>query len=252
MERGPRFTNRVAPRPHEAGEAKSGRIRLYLDTLTSPLRPSGGAHQRTSRLEALSDGVFAIALTLLIIDVVSVGTAVTPGVPLETHLLHEWPTLVAYLVGFLTILVCWINHHRVFHYIRHTDSGLVWVNGMQLALVSAVPLPTAVLAANFTGEGSRTAFLLYGITFWLMATSFWGLWRYVDRKGLTDPSIDPERYVGMGKIYAYAVGWTLLCLAVAAFSVYAAVAMWTVMFAVFAFPAEFAHFIYLRTARATR
>lgn len=212
-------------------------------------RPSAGSHQETDRLEALSDGVFAIALTLLIIDVVSVGKAVAPGEALAAHLLREWPTLVAYLVGFLTILVCWINHHRVFYYVRHTDSGLVWVNGLQLALVSAVPLPTAVLAANFTGEGSRTAFLLYGITFWLMATSFWGLWRYVDRKGLTDLALDPERYAGMGTIYGYAVAWTLLCLVVAALSVYGAVLMWAVMFAVFAFPAEFSHFIYLRARR---
>ena len=70
--------------------------------------------QDKARLEALSDGVFAIALWLLIIDVVATGKALGPGVPLERHLAHEWPTFVAYLVGFLTILVCWINHHRVF------------------------------------------------------------------------------------------------------------------------------------------
>ena len=126
----------------------------------------------------------------------------------------------------------------------------MWINGLQLALVSAVPLPTAVLSANFTGPGSRTAFLLYGVTYWLMATSFWGMWRYVHRRGLTDPSRDPERYDGVGKIYRFSIVWTSLCLVVAALSVYPAIVMWGVMFAVFAFPAEFAHFADRRRRRS--
>ena len=64
---------------------------------------------KTNRLEALSDGVFPIALTLLIIDVVAAGRAISPGEALAADLLRGWPTLLAYLVGFLTILVCWIN-----------------------------------------------------------------------------------------------------------------------------------------------
>lgn len=66
-------------------------------------------------------------MTLLIIDVVAAGTHVEPDEALVDHLLAEWSTLVAYVVGFATILVCWINHHRVFHYVTRTDSGLVWV-----------------------------------------------------------------------------------------------------------------------------
>ncbi len=209
----------------------------------SPAHPSSAVHPAKARLEALSDGVFSIALTLLIIDVVSSGKAVEAGEHLSAHLFREWPSLVAYLVGFMTILVCWINHHRVYHYVRRTDSGLLWIIGLQLALVSAVPLPTSVLAANFTGEGSRAALLLYGVTFWLMATSFWVLWRYVDRRGLTDASIDPDRYHGMERIYGYAVAWTLLCLYIASVSVYPAFVMWALMFVVFAFPGEFAHFM---------
>lgn len=199
------------------------------------------AIQEKNRLEALSDGVFAIAITLLIINVLTV-TNFTGGathVPLATQLARAWPTFVAYLVGFLTILVCWINHHRVFFYVRATDTGLVWINGLQLALVSAVPFPTAVLAANLTNEDSRTAFLLYGVTYVLMALSFWGLWRHVDRRGLTDRSRDAERYAGVATIYRFAIVWTLLCLAVAAVAVYLALVMWLVMFAIFAFPAEF-------------
>ena len=209
-------------------------------------RISGGEGQHPDRLKMLSDGVFSIALTLLIIDVVALGVHVNPGETLAHHLLHQWPTLVAYITGFMTIFVCWINNHRVFHYVNKIDSGLIWINGLQLALVAAVPLPTAVLAAHLTGgEGQRTAFILYGITYVLMAISFWSLSYYVDRRGLTDPSIDPDRYHGMLLIYRFSFVWTTLSLAVATVSVYSAIVMWTFMFAVFAFPAEFSHFMHL-------
>jgi len=207
------------------------------------LRLSGGPPQSKARLEALSDGVFSIALTLLIIDVVSVAKAEHPGRSLAEHLLHEWPAIAAYVVGFMTILVCWINHHRVFYYIKHVDSWLFWINGAQLALVSSVPVPTAVLAANVMTEERRTAVLLYGVTYFLMAISFWYLMSYVHRRGLTNPAVDAERYTGMSRIYACAIGWTLLCLAVALVSEVGAAVMWALMFAVFAFPAEFAHLL---------
>ena len=193
------------------------------------------------RLEALSDGVFSIALTILIIDVVSVGKGVSVGETLSTHLLSEWRTLIAYMVGFITILVCWVNHHQVFRFIKRTNSGLFWINGLQLSLVSAVPLPTALLAANLTGPESRTAFIIYGFTYFLMALSFYSLWSFIDRHGLSDPTIDPDRYVGMGRIYLFAIAWTALCLVCVTFSPLLAIIMWTLMFVVFAFPAEFSH-----------
>jgi uncharacterized membrane protein len=206
----------------------------------------------TGRIEALSDGVFAVALTILIFDVVAAVKDTTDGKRLAHHLIDSWPTYAAYLIGFLTILVCWINHQRVFHYVTRSDAGLVWINGLQLALVAAVPVPTAILAQHPSGEGLRTATIVYGITFLLMAFSFWGLWRYVSRRGLTDRAVDPERYDGVATIYGLAVVWTVACLAVAWWSVYPALVMWTIMFAVFAFPAEFAGLVQnRRAARAT-
>ena len=101
-------------------------------------------------------------------------------------------------------------------------------------------VPTAILAQHPSGAGLRVATLIYGMTFFLMAFSFWGLWRYVARRGLTDRAIDPDRYEGVARIYGIAVFWTIACLAVAFLSVYPALVMWSLMFAVFAFPAEFA------------
>lgn len=196
----------------------------------------------TGRIDALSDGVFAVALTLLVFDVVAASKNLEAGESLGSHLIDEWPTLVAYLVGFATILVCWINHHCVFGHVTHGDSGLLWVNGLQLALVAAVPFPTAVLAQHINGSSDdrRTALLLYGILFWLIASSFWLLWSYLDRRGLTDRHADPLEYEGIGFNYRLSVIWTVACLGVATVSVYPALVMWALMFMVFAFPAQFA------------
>ena len=196
----------------------------------------------TGRIDALSDGVFAVALTVLVFDVVAASKNVDAGESLSSHLIHEWPTFIAYLVGFATILVCWMNHHCVFGHVTHTDSGLLWVNGLQLALVAAVPFPTAVLAQHINGSADdrRTALLLYGILFWLIGTSFWWLWTYVDRHRLTERSADPIEYRGIGFNYRLSAIWTVACLVVATLSVYPALIMWAVMFVVFAFPAQFA------------
>jgi len=196
----------------------------------------------THRLEALSDGVCAIALTLLIFDVVSTAKSVPDGKRLAEHLAGEWPTLVAFLVGFLTILVCWINHHWIFQFVRRSDGGLVWINGLQMLFVSAVPLPTAVLAANFFGEGRRAALIMYGVEFWLITASYYVLWRYVVGRGLTDRSVDAERFPGVAPMYLFAVIWTVLSALVAAFSTIPALIMWALMFVVYANPSGFARF----------
>ncbi len=198
----------------------------------------------TGRIDALSDGVFAVALTLLTFDVVAASRNVGDGVTLAAHLRHQWPTFVSFLIGFMTILVCWINHHCVFDYVRRSTPALLWVNGLQLALVSIVPFPTSVLSSHIDGtaDDRRTALLIYGGLFWLIASSFAVLWRYVTRRGLADVSIDPVRARGMGRNYLLSSAWTVLCLVVASVSVYPALAMWAVMFMVFAFPSGFARF----------
>lgn len=196
------------------------------------------------RIDALSDGVFAVALTLLTFDVVAASKNISAGVSLSAHLYHQWPTFVSFLIGFMTILVCWINHHCVYGYVRRSSPALLWVNGLQLALVSIVPFPTSVLSTYINGsaDDQRTALLIYGVLFWLIATSFAVLWWYVTTRCLADVSIDPVRARGMGLNYTLSSCWTILCLVVANMSVYAALVMWAVMFIVFAFPASFAHF----------
>jgi uncharacterized membrane protein len=130
----------------------------------------------TTRIEAFSDGVFAIAITLLIIEV---------HVPSRSHaetlgheLLRIWPSYMGYLTSFLTIGVMWINHHRVFTLIERYDHTHMLLNLLMLLLIAFLPFPTAVLAQFIETDGARPAVALYGATMVLIAIAFFCWWRY--------------------------------------------------------------------------
>ena len=199
---------------------------------------------RPDRFKALSDGVFSIALTLLIIDVIAVAKEVEPGANLANHLLHHWGTGAAYLIGFLTIFVCWVNHHAVLDATEHVNRALIWVGGLQLALVSAVPLPTALLAEHITDSDSHTAFFLYGVTFFLMAASFWALSFTALRDSLARNENARVTLTHLKRAYLIAVAWNVFCMLALQMNLFVALPMWVAMFWVFAFPLEFAHFLH--------
>ena len=146
----------------------------------------------TGRIEAFSDGVFAIAITLLIIEI---------HVPQRQHaeslgheLLRIWPSYLGYLTSFLTIGVMWINHHHVFTYIVRSDRTLLLVNTLLLMMIAFVPFPTAVLAQFIETDGARAAAVLYGATLTLTAICFFIWWRYAssDRRLIGDHVSDEE------------------------------------------------------------
>jgi len=199
---------------------------------------------KSDRFKALSDGVFSIALTLLIIDVVAVAKEVEPGTNLASHLIHHWGTGAAYLIGFLTIFVCWVNHHAVLDATEHANRALIWVGGLQLALVSAVPLPTALLAEHITDSDSHTAFFMYGVTFFLMAASFWALSFTALRDSLTRNENDRVTLTYLKRAYLIAIAWNILCMLALQINLLVALPMWVAMFWVFAFPIEFARFLH--------
>ena len=139
----------------------------------------------TSRVEAFSDGVFAIAITLLILDVhvpsVSQGN-------LGAALIRQWPTYLAYLISFAFIGIMWVNHHRLFNHIRRSDNGLMFLNLLLLLGVSVVPFPTALLAAHYYSGGRTIAAAVFNGTYVVIAIFFNVLWRHVVRGGLLDAS----------------------------------------------------------------
>jgi uncharacterized membrane protein len=146
---------------------------------------------QTARVEAFSDGVFAIAITLLILEIVvrAPHEPVASGV-LQAELLHLWPSYLAYLASFLTIGVMWLNHHRLFTLIVKNDDGLSAYNLLLLLGVTWIPFPTALLASQLLSPGRRVAAVVYAVSFFAIALVFNFMWRYSVRSKLVDEHID--------------------------------------------------------------
>jgi uncharacterized membrane protein len=130
----------------------------------------------TARVEAFSDGVFAIAVTLLVLDIKVPRDVVSPNT-LARALAAQWPTYLAFLTSFATILIMWINHHRLFTHIGRCDDRLLFLNGLLLLGVVLVPFPTALIAEYLGHPGQRTAATIYNGTFIVIAICFNLLWR---------------------------------------------------------------------------
>jgi uncharacterized membrane protein len=124
----------------------------------------------TNRLEAFSDGVFAIAITLLVLELHVPKPA---SGELGHELLAQWPSYVAYIITFITIGIIWINHHAAFSRLRSVDHSILMLNLLLLLTVSVLPFTTALMAAYLKeGEGERLAAGIYGASFLVMGGVF--------------------------------------------------------------------------------
>jgi uncharacterized membrane protein len=145
--------------------------------MNTDLRRSPEMRDDTARTEAFSDGVFAIAITLLVLDI-KVPHDLPENTSLLTALLNQWPIYMAFLTSFATIGIMWLNHHRMFRYIRRVDHWFLVLNGLLLLGVTFVPFPTS-LAAEYVLRPDRTvAVLIYTGTFTLIALAFNVMWWY--------------------------------------------------------------------------
>ena len=179
------------------------------------------------RILALSDGVFAIAMTLLVLDIAVPATTSSDKMP--HALLHLWPRYLAYLLSFLVISRFWVIHRQAFALIARDDPALIWLNLLLLLFIAFLPFPTAVIGAH---NGSTAAAVLYATAVCLTgASSAAYLWYATGRANLIRPD------VGRGQIRAMRArsmsGPVLFALSVpvAAVAPYLAEALW-----IFAFP----------------
>jgi len=181
------------------------------------------------RLHALIDGVFAIALTLLVLDLPRPAHARD----LTQELLHQWPSYVAYLVTFATIGVLWIEHHGMMSAVRRINRRFLERTLLFLLFVSIMPWPTA-LAAGYATQGAeaRPAAVLYALTMMAMGLSFAWCWRYLtDHPDLVVPASRAAFPTGTrraalgGLVYLVAILLALVSLP-ASFAVDAAVAVY--------------------------
>jgi len=130
----------------------------------------------TGRVEALSDGIIAIAATLLVLEL----HVPEPGEDVWASLAHQLPSLAAYAVSFLTILIFWVNHHALFHVVARVDRTLLFLNGLLLLGISFVSFPTAALGRALEGGmHDAQAAVLYALTLAATAGCFSALWLYL-------------------------------------------------------------------------
>ena len=152
----------------------------------------------TNRVEAFSDGVFAIAITLLIL---AVGIDNVPHGDLGSYLTGLWPAYLAYAASFLTIGIMWVNHHLVFRQFARVDGPLLLLNVLLLMLIAFVPFPTRVVAEFARSDADRRdAALLYGLTMTITAICFLALWFYGSRHVL-HPDADRRVVSGITRSY---------------------------------------------------
>jgi uncharacterized membrane protein len=144
----------------------------------------------TGRLEALSDGVFAIAITLLVLDIAVPAHA---GNDLLGAVTHQWPAYLAYGVSFSTIGALWLGHNVITEYLDRADAVFVRLNLLLLFLVALLPFPTR-LFADYLGEEKpeRVAATIYGLCLLVASTLLWVLWRYAVHARLVRPDMADE------------------------------------------------------------
>ena len=169
--------------------------------MTSADQPS--VHRDTMRLVAFSDAVFAITITLLILEIKP---------PDDENLLHGllvlWPSYLAYALTFLFIGQVWANHHVMFDHIRTADRLVLLLNTLLLMVVAFLPFASSVLAdALRDGDGERTAVVFYGIAFGVTALMFNAVWQYARRQRLLSEALDTAGATAIGRRFQLALAW---------------------------------------------
>ena len=173
------------------------------DPRRPPARGAGSRFRRldTARLEAFSDGVFAIAVTILVLEIKD--PAHRPG-GLARALGAQWPAYLGYAASFGYVAVIWLNHHQAFARVRSVDRGLQGANLLVLFTTAALAFPTGLvsdaLQENVSGNDARTAVAVYALVGAVMCASWLLLYTHLrHRPGLLDPAVEP-RYVLHGQL----------------------------------------------------
>jgi TMEM175 potassium channel family protein len=179
--------------------------------------PMARGPSETARVEAFSDGVFAIAITLLVLEIRVPSADLTGhGSTLLPALLRLWPSYLGYIISFVTIGVMWVNHHSMFVLIQRPDRYFLLVSVFFLMCIAFLPFPTAVLAEYLPDpKGRVVAVAAYSASFVLIALAYNAVWWYaVLTKGLLDEKADRQAVQTISKRYligplAYGVSFGL-------------------------------------------
>lgn len=198
--------------------------------------------KETGRLEAFSDGVFAVAITLLVLNIKIPGIDVPAGkLPNDSNLWQalrdEWPMLAAYATSFSTIGIMWLNHHRLFNLIKRVNTILILLNLLLLLIIVFIPVPTSLLAEYFVRTDLHVAAVVYGGTFLVMACCFYILWRYASyHNRLLGKNVDTRSVRAISGQYIWGPLLYLVAFGVAWFSTVACVILSFLLALFFAIP----------------
>lgn len=191
--------------------------------------------KETARIEAFSDGVFAIAITLLILDIHV--PEIKENETLLSSLLKEWTSILALLIGFFTILICWINHHYMFQLIHKSNSLLLVLNGFKLLVVTLTPFATAVLSKYIGTAHQQAAVNLYCFNFLLMGCSMMQLYNYAYIKNFVGGA--PANVIRTTRhLYFFAGIYSTAIWLVSFISIVACLVLFAVMFLIFLSPKQ--------------
>ncbi len=147
----------------------------------------------TVRIESFSDGVFAIAITLLVIEIKVPTHSEVAMIGLFKALLNLWPSYLAFLTSFATILVFWVHHHWIFVMVNKYDHTLFYLNGLLLLFVTFIPFPTTLLSDYLVYNGSKVAAIFYSGMFVAISLSFDALWRHVSTRLISENAISEKK-----------------------------------------------------------
>jgi uncharacterized membrane protein len=184
------------PQPRSTGEENGA---------STPV-PSADEEPTPARVEAFSDAVFAIIITLLALDLRVPRDEAQRSASLVDALLHQWPVYVAFIASFLQVGVLWANHHAMFHYIRRTDHRVLVYNLLLLMAVAVLPFTSALLAEYVRGSRSdlRAAAVVYSGMLGICGVFLNAVWHHALDAGLVKPHADPHR------LYALRRHWLLM------------------------------------------
>jgi TMEM175 potassium channel family protein len=192
--------------------------------------------KETGRIEAFSDGVFAVAITLLVLGI-QPPQELLPDTDLSRKLFEQWPIYLAFAASFATIGIMWINHHRLFTHIKRSDNILLILNLLLLLVIVFIPFPTALVAQYLVHPDQHLAALVYTGTSVILAIVFNLLWRYASYKNrLLDPKADRHAVDAITRQYRFGPLLYLLAFGVAWLSAPVSILMCLLLALFFALP----------------
>jgi uncharacterized membrane protein len=204
----------------------------------SPERTATRLLRESSRVEAFSDGVFSIAITLLVLTLAVPTYEKAASAPeLRRALLGQWPTYVAFVISFLSILIMWANHHNIFSLIRRVDHVFLLLNGLVLMGVTLVPFPTQLLASHLGHPGEGVAAEVYCVIALFISFAYNALWYWARRGGhLLERDASPQTLRAVTRQYAVLPVVYLAALGLALVNVWASIAIFIGVSVYFAVP----------------